>query len=152
MSFEETKKRALRMLERRDYGSAELVSKLMEKGEPAGDSQAVVDRLCQLGVIDDRRFASMLVRNCAAKGYGPARARDELYRRRIPRELWDEALSELPEPDETLDRLLISRLRGGDVSDRAALKKATDALRRRGFGWSEISAAVERLRANYPEY
>ena len=60
-------------------------------------------------------------------------------------------MAEMPEQDETLDRLLRARLRGADVSDRAALKKATDALRRKGYGWDEISDAVERVRAELEE-
>ena len=72
--------------------------------------------------------------------------RDELFKRKVPRELWDEALEELPEQDDAVDRLLRSRLRGADPEDRTALKKATDALLRRGFSWEEIKTAVERYR------
>ncbi len=146
MPIEDTKKRALRMLDRRDYGRDELIEKLIEKGEPPEDAQAVADRFCQLHIIDDARYASLVVRHFAAKGFGRSRVKNELFKRRIPRELWDAALLELPETDETLDRLLRAKLRG-DIDDRAALKRATDALLRRGFGWSEISSAVERLRA-----
>lgn len=148
MPIEDTKKRALRMLDKRDYGRDELIAKLVEKGEPPEDARQVADRFCQLGVIDDARYAALVVRHCAGKGFGASRIKNELYRRRVPRELWDEALRELPEADDTLDRLLRAKLRG-DINDRDALRKATDALRRRGFGWSEISAAVERLRAEH---
>ena len=55
------------------------------------------------------------------------------------------------ERDETVDRLLRSRLKGAALSDRAALKKATDALLRKGYGWDDVQAAVERLRAEESE-
>ncbi len=134
------------MLDKRDYGRDELIAKLVEKGETPEDAQAVADRLCEMHVIDDERYAGLVVRHYAAKGFGRSRIKNELFKRKIPRELWDTALLELPDTDETLDRLLRAKMRG-DVNDRAALKRATDALQRRGFGWSEISAAVERLRA-----
>ena len=86
------------------------------------------------------------MRRCAAKGYGPRRVRQELQRRGIPKELWDMAMEQLPEQDDTIDRLLRSRLLGADPEDRAALKKASDALLRRGFSWEEIKEAIERYR------
>ena len=99
-----------------------------------------------LCLLDDGEYAAMLVRHYAAKGFGVRRIRDELHRRKIPRELWDEALSELPEQDNTVDKLLRARLRSAEP-DRVELKRATDALMRRGFTWDEIRQAVERLGA-----
>ena len=106
-----------------------------------------MERLVSLGFVDDRRYAPIVVRHYAAKGYGALRIRGELQRRGIPRELWDEAMAEMPEQDDTVDRLLRGKLRGAEIGDREALRKATDMLRRKGYGWDEINAAVERLRA-----
>jgi len=141
-----TRQRALKMLERREHSRAELIKKLVEKGETAENAEEAADYLVSIGFVDDMRFAAMLVRHCAAKGYGARRVKLELQRRGVARELWDEALEEMPEQDETVDRLLRQKLGGADASDRRALKKATDTLARRGYGWDEISAAVERLR------
>ena len=142
-----TKDRALRLLGARPFGERELYDRLVEKGESEQNAAAAVAWLVELRLLDDGEYAAMLVRHYAAKGYGARRIRDELNRRKIPRELWDAAMEELPEEDDTLDKLLRSRLRGADADDRAALKRATDALARRGFGWDEIKAAVERYRA-----
>ena len=92
----------------------------------------------------------MCVRHYAAKGFGPGRIRNELYRRGVPRELWEAALEELPEQDDEIDRLLRRKLRG-DVTDRDAVRKATDYLYRRGFRYEDIRAAVERLRMEAEE-
>ena len=150
-SAEAAKLKALSLLDRRDYSRAELLRKLTEKGFDAAASETALDRLTELGFVDDARYAPIVVRHYAAKGYGAQRIRAELQRRGIPKQLWDAAMAEMPEQDETLDRLLRARLRGADVSDRAALKKATDALRRKGYGWDEISDAVERVRAELEE-
>ena len=140
-----TKERAMKLLGARAFGERELYDRLVEKGETEQNAAAVIAWLVELRLLDDAAYAAMVVRHGAAKGYGPRRVRDELYRRKIPRELWDEALSGLPEQDGTIARLLRSRLRSGEP-DRAELKRATDALLRRGFGWDEIREAVERLR------
>ena len=150
-SVEAAKKRALWLLDKRDYSRAELCRKLTEKGYADTAAEAAVDRLAELGFVDDKRYAPIIVRHYAAKGYGRQRVQRELARRGIPKELWEDALAEMPEQDETVDRLLRSRLRGAELSDRAALKKATDALLRRGYGWDEVGAAVERYRSEIEE-
>ena len=70
---------------------------------------------------------------------------------RIPRELWDDALQELPEQDDQIDTLLRRRLRS-DTPDRDELRRASDYLYRRGFGRDEIRAAIARYQDNYEEY
>lgn len=150
-SVEAAKRKALSLLDRRDYSRAELLQKLAEKGYTDAAAADAVDRLVELGFVDDARYAPIVVRHYAAKGYGAQRIRGELRRRGIPKELWDAAMAEMPAQDETVDRLLRARLKGADPGDRAALKRATDALLRRGYGWDEISAAVERLKAEQTE-
>ena len=145
-AVEAAKKRALWLLDKRDYSRAELRRKLTEKNIPEDAADAALDRLTELGFVNDARYAPIVVRHYAAKGYGRTRIQQELYRRGIPKELWDAALSEMPEQDAALDRLLQSRLKGADMSDRVALKRATDALLRRGYSWDEVNAAIERLR------
>lgn len=144
MLSEETKKRALAVLERRDVSRKELVTKLTDKGISPAEASECADWLEGLGVIDDARYAGMVVRHYMAKGYGKARIQNELYRHGLPKELWDEALEQYRAPEETLDRLLRSKLKS-DAPDRAELKKATDALLRRGFSWREINAAKDRV-------
>ncbi len=144
---ESAKKRALRLLERRDYSRKELILKLTEKGEPLEDAEAVADRMMELGVINDERYSRMLVRHYATKGYGTCRIKQELYRHGIHTDLWEEAMEELPPPpsqEEIIDKLFRNKLRSSDP-DRKEIKKATDALLRRGFSWSEISASKQRV-------
>ena len=139
------RERALRIIGARPMSEKELRDRLVEKGETAENAADAVDWLVELRLLNDAEYAAMCVRHYAAKGFGPGRIRNELYRRGVPRELWEEALEELPEQDDEIDRLLRRKLRG-DVNDRDALRKATDALYRRGFRSEDIRAAVERLR------
>lgn len=105
----------------------------------------VADRLTDLGLLDDGEYARTVVRHYAAKGYGPRKIRDELYRRGVPREFWEEAMEER-EPDEgQIDKLVRQKLRGAEPT-RENLKKVSDYLARRGYGWEEISAALERYK------
>ena len=145
--LERAKLRAMRIISARPMSCRELYDRLVEKGESERDAAACVEYLLGLRFLNDADYAAMTVRHYAARGYGRRRIRDELYRRKVPRELWDEAVEQLPEQDGELDRLLEKRLRGTDPDDRAAIQKATAALARRGFGWQEIKEAIERWRS-----
>ncbi len=61
-----------------------------------------------------------------------------------PPELWDDALSQLPDSADAIDGFLKKKL-GGRTPDRATLKKLSDALLRRGFSWNDIRPALNRL-------
>ena len=92
--------------------------------------------------MNDERFASLIVRHYAAKGYGERRIREELYRRGIDRELWDAALEELTGSDERLDRLLGAKLRGDTSPEN--LQRTQNYLLRRGYSWEDVREATER--------
>ena len=139
---EEAKARALKILERRDVSRKMLLDKLTEKGVADADAEEVADWLCGLGVVNDERFAGLIVRHYAARGYGERRIREELYRRGIDRELWDAALEELTSSDERLDRLLGAKLRG-DASPEN-LQRTQNYLLRRGYSWEDVREATER--------
>ena len=142
--LERAKARALKLLERRDYGEAELAAKLVEKGEEPEAAEQAAQRMVELGFVNDENYAGMVVRHYAAKGFGRQRIREELRRRRLPRELWDAALEELPDQTETADRLLETRLRGR-APEGDELRRACAYLLRRGFSWDEVREAAARL-------
>ena len=146
---EEARKRALRLLDKRDYSRKMLIDKLTEKGVSPEDAAEVADWLCEIGAVSDERYSELVVRHYAAKGYGERRIRDELYRRGIDPELRDAALSELPDTEETVFRLLKNKLRGSAAPE--DLRRAQDALLRRGYSRGEIRAAVEHYLAETEE-
>ena len=141
---ESTKKRALKILGSRNFSEKEMIKRLTSKGESQEDAEEAVRWLVELGYIDDSGYATLIVRHYAQKGYGEARIRDEFYKRGIPRDLWDEKLAEI-EDSETGDvalEFLRKKLRGSD--DKDDLRRASDALVRRGFSFDDARAAVNR--------
>ena len=127
----------------RALSKRELTRRLVKKGNEETDAQAAADWLEDIGAVDDAGYAASLVRHYGGKGYGPARVREELRRRGVDRALWDEAMEEMPEAAEILDRLIQKRCKG-DLSDPRERRRTCDALMRRGFGWSEVKAAMAR--------
>ena len=137
------KARAVRMISAAGHSRRELERRLVQKGENAADAQAAVDWLSDLKLLDDARTAQELVRSAVAKGYGKARIRQILQEKSIPRELWDEALELVPEMDEAVDRFLERRFRG-NAPDEKEIKRAVDALLRRGHSYQDIRAGLQR--------
>ena len=93
-----------------------------------------------MGLINDSEYAGSDVRHYAAKGYGASRIKQELRRHGVPREMWEEAMLQIPEQDAYLDRFIRTRLT--DPGDRAQVKKVSDALFRRGYSWDQIKHAL----------
>ncbi|MGI6462960.1 MAG: regulatory protein RecX [Candidatus Scatomorpha sp.] len=143
-AYKEAMQRALKMLERRDYAEGELVDRLRQKGIEEEAAAKAAERLTELGLINNKKFAAILVRHYSAKGFGPGKIRSEFIKRRVPRELWDEALSELPEQRDEVYSLLLKKL-GNRERSRENIRKAGASVMRRGFSWDEVSAATQRL-------
>ena len=132
------------LIGKRAMSRASLEKKLKEKGASEADARYAAEWLEAIGAINDADYAALLVRHCAQLGYGPARIRDKLYEKGVPRELWEDALDTLPDQSEDVDRFLRSKLRG-ELPDEKEKKRLTDALLRRGFSWGDVRAAWNRL-------
>ena len=139
------KGKALELLSRRPLSAKELNDKLIQKGADPKSAAACVRWLLDQRLLDDKSYAAAVARYYAARGYGPGRIRQELSRRGVPRDYWDEALGQRPDNTEKIDKLIAARLH--DPEDRDEVRKVTAALFRRGFGWDEIRAALARFSA-----
>ena len=140
----ESRVKAARLVSGRMMSRKELTDKLSRKGIDPDTAEETADWLESLGAVDDAAYAGIIARHYAASGYGPGRVRQELQKRGVSRELWDDALSQLPDSADAIDRFLQKKL-SGRTPDRATLKKLSDALLRRGFSWSDIRPALNRL-------
>ena len=129
---------------KRAMSRAALEKKLKEKGASEADARYAAEWLEAIGAINDADYAALLVRHCADLGYGPARVREKLYEKGVPRELWEDALDQMPDNGEQIDRFLQSKLRGRTPDEREK-KRLTDALLRRGYSWGDVKAAWNRL-------
>ena len=140
------REKALSLLTKKPQSRRELERKLGEWEATEQEAAAICDRLEELGYLNDASYAAAVVRSYSARGYGERKLRDELYRRGVPRELWEDALAQREDPAQAIDALVEKRLRGR-TPDRQELKKLSDALARRGYRWGEIHEALRRYGA-----
>ena len=129
---------------KRAMSRRELEKKLLEKGASQAEARYAAEWLEAIGALDDRDYAALLSRHCGQMGWGPDRVREKLREKGVPRELWDEALAELPEAAGQIDAFLGGKLRGR-LPEAKEKKRLTDALLRRGFSWGDVRAAWNRL-------
>ena len=134
--------RALELISRRQMSQKEVRDKLTQKGVDEDAADYSVSWLSDHGFLNDESYAAAVARHYAARGYGAGRVRSELSRRGVSRELWDEAVENMPESDSKLEKFISARLK--DPTDRDQIRKVSAALFRRGYSWEEIRTALRR--------
>ena len=137
------KMRAVRIVSASSVSKRDLEQRLIQKGENPSQAREAVSWMSELNLLDDRKTAEQVVHRCIGKGYGLARAKQALYEKRIPKELWDDVLKDYPDQTEHIADFLRSRL--GDSWEEKDLRKAIDALMRRGHNYSQIRKALQTL-------
>ncbi len=145
-----TRDKCIEMLSRRRMSRKELVDKLIRKGESEDVAEYCADWLEEKGFLDDESYAAAVARHYGSKGYGAGRVRFELYRRGVEKDLWDEALEQMPASDEKIDKLIASKLK--DPDDRDQVRKISASLYRRGYSWDEIRSALRRYNAQTEDF
>ena len=137
------KMRAVRIVSAASVSRRDLEARLVRKGEDPQQAKEAVAWMEDLHLVDDRATAEQLVSSCISKGYGLMRAKQALYEKRIPKEYWDEALADYPDQTEKITAFLKSRLDAD--SDEKQVRRAVDALIRRGHSYGTIRRALDAL-------
>ena len=140
----DTKAAAADLIGRRAMSRRDLERKLQEKGANEAEARYAAEWLEAIGAIDDAAYAAALVRHCASRGYGPARIREKLYEKGVPRELWEEAMEEVPDNESQIEKYLESKLRGR-APDEKEKKRLADGLLRRGYPWPDVKHVMSRM-------
>ena len=135
------KMRAVRIVSASNVSKSDLEHRLIQKGESKEDAKQAVKWMTDLDLLDDKKTAQQIVQRCISKGYGRSRAKQALFEKRIPKELWEAVLADYPEQTEKILAFLETKL--GDNWDEKALRRTTDSLLRRGHSYQEIRRALQ---------
>jgi regulatory protein len=140
------REKALSLLDYAPQSTGRLREKL-ERFYPRETAERVVERLEELGLVDDldygRRLAADLIN---LRGWGLARVRQELRRRRLSPETIQGVLEELEDTDETGTILrLVEKKYLPKLRQPRGREKVAAALQRRGYSWTQIREAFSRL-------
>ena len=144
------KMRAVRIVSATSVSKRDLEDRLVRKGEDPEQAREAVAWMEELHLVDDRNTAEQVVHSCISKGYGLQRAKQALYEKRIPKQYWDEVLEDYPDQSEKIEKFLRSRLDAD--SDQKEIKKAIDALIRRGHSYGTIRTVLNGLSFDTDDY
>jgi regulatory protein len=135
-------RRALRLIARRPRSRAELRARLAGWGVDDVTAAGVLERLTELGQVDDRRLAVAVTETCREKGYGRLRTAHDLARLAVDEPAAAEALGTLPNDERPLAERIAGRRFGPPPYDDRTARRAAAFLARRGFDAEAVAAAV----------
>lgn len=135
--------RALYYLSDRDYAAKELETKLCRMTERE-TAHAVVERLAEVGLVNDTAYAGRQAQNLAQyRLYPKRRILQELRAKGIDRETAEEAVEAAEIDDFQLALALIQKKYYNKLSDKASREKTAAALVRYGFGFDTVRRAMQ---------
>lgn len=127
----------LRKLTAQDRTRAELADALRAKDVPESVADRVLDRMEEVGLVDDARFAESWVRSRQQRrGMSALALRRELHRKGVDPELSDAALAQVDPDDEYTAAVALAEKKFrtmGDLAPEVAKRRLAGALARRGF-------------------
>ena len=144
------KMRAVRIVSASSVSKRDLQQRLVRKGEDPEQAKEAVAWMSDLNLLDDEKVAEQVVARCISKGYGLSRAKQALFEKKVPKEYWDNALAEYPDQLEKISQYLRDHLCAD--SDQKEIKKAIDALLRRGHSYGTVRRALNELRFDTEEF
>lgn len=145
LQFKPAYEAALTSLEMSARTADEVKKTLMRKGYIEQVAEAVVERLTEIHLIDDRAYAERMVELKSEKPIGVYALKRKLRMKGIDEDTVSEAL-EVIDDDHQINaaREMAKKLsrKYEDLDPREARQKLSQALARRGFSWDAISSAL----------
>ena len=146
---------AVKCLGARAWSTGDLKSKLRMRAASPPDADATIDRLKEIGYLDDQRFAeSYAAARVENEGFGRMRVLNDLRARRVTGDMAEQAVkralgdrTEAESIDAFLARRMPSVASGGPIDDERKLAAAYRKLRRAGFSSGPILTALKRIAA-----
>ena len=146
----------LRQLAMAPRSRAQLEEKLAQRDCPADVAAAVLDRMTEVGLVDDQAFAQMLVRSQqAGRGLGKRALARELRTKGIEEDLAQEALASISDADERCRarELVDKKLRAmHGLGIEVQTRRLAGMLARKGYSPNLTYAVIRDAIADAPEH
>lgn len=151
LTFEETKEKALNLLEFRAHSERELSDKLKRAGAKNEDIETVLDFCREYGFVNDTLYAKAKARDLKnLKKYGIRRIKSELYSKGIAADIIEEAVSELDADEEDMLYPLVEKKLKGNF-DKKNIDKCIRYFLYRGYNFGDIKSCIDNIKQEYGE-
>ena len=149
--------KALDLLSMRDYSRRELSDKLVTKawekkeqkdmdlGSLKHQASDICDRLEELGLLNEERFARSYVDELLRRKHlSKSGLKTALIQKGVQRDIIETVLEEVEvDPVEQVRELLATKFKNRDLSDEKQKTRTVNALLRLGYRYGEINAAMD---------
>lgn len=136
--------RALDLISRREHSKRELITKLTQRCCDKQTALSISERLEEIGLIDDRRYAQALLREYGEyKKMGETRIKQEMLKRGVPSDIISDALEEFEDDPQKKIKELIESKYINSLADEKGKNRAINALLRRGFSFYDIKQVLD---------
>ena len=149
--------KALDLLSMRDYSRRELSDKLVTKawekkerkdmdlGSLKQQASDICDRLEELGLLNEERFARSYVDELIRRKHlSKSGLKTALIQKGVQRDIIETVLEEVDiDPVEQVRELLATKFKNRDFSDEKQKTRTVNALLRLGYRYNEINAAMD---------
>ena len=142
--------KAANLLSYRDHSEKEILMKLRTAGFDDEASQRAIERLRELRMLDDGRFAEIYANELyRRKKFSRRRILQELSLKGIDRETAENAVDSLDiEANQCIIELLQTKFRG-KFSDDKGKQRTVAALSRMGYSYSDIRSAMNEVGSEF---
>lgn len=148
-ALEAAREQALRVLDRNACSSAQIQKKLSVAGFEPQICEEIVNRLLEVGLLNDREYAAMLVRTrFSERGLVGRALIQELNRKGIPPALHPQALAQIDaaQQDERVKELAEKKARTlGNVTYPQAMRRLASFLARKGYSPAQCREATHKV-------
>lgn len=139
------RERALWLLSQRDYSRRELERKLRDMADRE-QAARTADRMVELGLVNDERYAERLAREyCLVRRYPARRAVQKMMEKGLSREVIELALETVTSDDVQQALAHLKKLCYTDMDNEETKRKLRDKLVRYGFSYETVKTAVRLL-------
>lgn len=136
------KARAVYYLSNGDLSKKALVQKLKMAGFMEENCYAAMVRMCELGYIDEERYAKRLLEILAAQNTSLREAQHKLYEKGIEPEIIKTALLDYDIDPVLQIKNIIDKKYSSKLTDKDSINKVFTALVRKGFDFGDIKQAL----------
>lgn len=145
------KEKALWLISYRDHSSKELLDKLCRDYSKEA-AHSALNRMQELGLIDDEAFARKYAKELRSKHRSPAAIRYKLVQKGIDKDTADSIVEELDiDPIEEIEALVEKKYLSS-LADEKGRKRTAAALQRAGYRWGDIKAVLSRYSQDTEDY
>ncbi len=146
LNYEQTKEKALRLLEFRAHSEKELKDKLIRAGATEENIEKALDFCREYKLVNDELYAKRKAKDLQnLKKFGKYRIKSELSQKGIASDLIELALSELDEDESNRLEPLVRKKLSGNF-EKKNIDKCIRYFIYRGYGFGDIKSCIENIK------